>query len=92
LYSFFGANDRISAVSFSPNGKEIAASSIDRTITSWKVDEKQLLRSFLYLNSATSHSSLVNTIAYSPNGQTLASGSADRTVRLWSSSTGKINN
>ena len=90
LYSFFGAQDGISAVSFSPDGKQLAASSLDRSIISWKVDERQLLHSFLYLNSATSHSNLVNSIAYSPNGQILASSSADRTIRLWSASSGKI--
>ena len=90
LYSFFGAQDGISTVIVSPNGKQITASSFDRSITSWQIDNKQLSHSYLYLNSASSHSNLVNSIAYSPNGQVLASGSADCTIRLWSASSGKI--
>ncbi|NET57181.1 MAG: hypothetical protein F6K47_13765 [Symploca sp. SIO2E6] len=67
----------INSVNFSPDGKVIATSSADGTITLWHKDGEQL-------NSFQRHTDTVNSVSFSPDGLILATGSADGTVKLWS--------
>jgi eukaryotic-like serine/threonine-protein kinase len=66
----------VDAVTFSPNGRYIAAGDEDGTIRVWDVEgrEKCTLRG---------HGKRVTDLSYHPAGQLLASSSADGTVKIW---------
>lgn len=62
---------------FSPDGKQIATSSADKTVRVWNADgsgEPVLLRG---------HDTEVMKVAWSPGGERVASASRDKTVRVW---------
>src|SRR5262249_45674822 len=67
------------AVTFSPDGKLLAAAGFDHHVRVW--DVSGLKPNELLLPKA--HLGVVNALAFSPDGQTLASGSDDKTVVLW---------
>ena len=81
------------AVTFSPDGRTLAAGSSDRTIRLWDVQSGQLKRTISGLNYA------VSALAFSPNGRLLASGSEGlivnpvsydkRAIRLWDVAAGQ---
>jgi WD40 repeat protein len=79
-----GHSDRVTSVSFSPDGKTLASGSRDNTIKLWSVPEGKLL------NTLAGHSDEVLSVSISPNGKTLASGSVDKTIKLWSVADGKL--
>ncbi len=64
-------------VVFSPNGKQLASVSYDRTVRLWDAATGAVLQTL------EGHSGLVLAVAFSPNGKELASASGDQTVRLW---------
>jgi len=67
----------IFSVAFSPEGKQLAAGTMDSEIRLWQVvDSKQLL-------ICQGHTAWVRSVAFSPDGSLLASGSSDHTIRLW---------
>jgi WD40 repeat protein len=74
-----GHTNSVIAVDWSPNGKQIASTSVDNTIRLWNsttgVPEGVL----------TGHRARVDTVAWHPDSRRLASGSRDNTVRLWTS-------
>lgn len=72
----------VTAITCSPDGKNIASGSSDTIVMVWEATTgvcKAMLRG---------HSSRVTSIAFSPEGARLASGSFDNTVRLWDVDTG----
>ncbi|MEH2057020.1 MAG: tetratricopeptide repeat protein [Nostoc sp.] len=69
-------SDRVSKVSFSPNGKIIASASYDNTVKFWKPDGT-------LIKTLEGHSNQVNSVTFSHDGQIIASASADKTVKLW---------
>jgi WD40 repeat protein len=79
-----GTFGMIKAVSFSPDGQLVAASTMQGQIRIWRNRDGQLLMTLV------GHTDEVNTICFSPNGQLLASGSSDHTVRLWDVNTGRM--
>jgi WD40 repeat protein len=71
-----------SSMSFSPDGKRLAAAE-HNTIRLWNVADGTLARTL------EGHAHNVFSIAYSPDGKRLGSGGWDRTARLWNADTGE---
>jgi len=71
------------AVTFSPDGKILAAGMAEGQLRLWRVTDGQPLL------TCKGHIGAVWSVAYSPDGCLLASGSTDGTVRLWDVTTGQ---
>ncbi len=72
----------IYSANFSPDGKQIAASTADGLVRLWDATSGNLLYSLR-------HDSDVYSVAFSPDGTVLASASEDATVRFWDTRTGQ---
>ncbi len=68
------------ALSFSPDGKTLAASGTDKTIKLWSAGNGELLRTL------DAGASTVYALAFSQDGKTLASGGEDSLIKLWETS------
>ncbi|MEU6201382.1 caspase family protein [Streptomyces sp. NPDC047061] len=75
-YTLTGNNRYVRSVTFSPDGKILAAGSFDHTVRLWDVATRK------QLGTLTDRSFLVNSVAFSPNGKTLAAG-GNLEIRLW---------
>ena len=75
--------DYVSSVTFSPDGKLLAATSLDGTAT--LIDTATWSEKFQLLAQDTA----IWSAAFSPDGKTLATGGADGQVRLWHVATGR---
>ncbi len=73
-----GPTADVRAVTFSPNGRIVAAGDDEGTIRLWDAASGQALGALL-----TGHTGTVNSLAFSSDGALLASGGADHTIRLW---------
>ena len=73
----------IQSVSFSSDGKLVAAGDANGQVCLWQVEDGQPI------STLHRHSSWVWSVAFSPDGETLASGGADQTVNIWNSQTGQ---
>jgi WD40 repeat protein len=65
-------------VSFSPDGKLLATSTQEHSLTLWNVKSGRPVPPMLY-----GHTGAVAGVAFTPDGKLLASGSADGDIRLW---------
>ncbi|MER7468903.1 trypsin-like peptidase domain-containing protein [Streptomyces sp. NPDC097981] len=80
--SLRGHGDRVTKVTFSPDGSTLASSSADRTVRLWHAGTGKpgpILKG---------HTDQVWSVAFSPDGRTLATGGLDGTIRLWDAHTG----
>ena len=64
------------SVTFSHDGKIIAAGRLDGKVQLWDTSGKEI-------GTLEGHTDRVNSVSFSPNGKTIASASNDRTVKLW---------
>jgi WD40 repeat protein len=65
------------SVAFSPNGKQVASGSKDKSVKLWNVGTGTCE------STVTGHASLVSSVAFSADGRWVMSGSHDKTIRLW---------
>ena len=78
-----GHTDAVWCVAFSPDGKQLASASWDRTVSLWDPSNGTEIRTL------TGHTDVVRCLAFSPDGKRLATASDDQTVRVWDDSTGQ---
>jgi WD40 repeat protein len=78
-----GHTAEVAAVAFSPDGKQLATASLDRTVRQWDAGTGKLVRSL------TGHQDLVLSVSYRSDAKQIASGSSDKTARIWDPATGK---
>jgi WD40 repeat protein/tetratricopeptide (TPR) repeat protein len=70
--------DSVRNVSFSPDGKTVAAACADKKVYLWAVDGKTA-----NLTEKLDHSDTVESVSFSPDGKLIAAASAGNTVKLW---------
>ncbi len=78
-----GHADQILSVSFSPDDKTLATSSLDNTVRLWSVATGALERVL------RGHTSAVHTARFSPDGARLVAGGYDGSVRVWEVASGR---
>ncbi len=78
-----GHTAEISGTAFSPDGKQLATSSFDRTVRLWDVANGKAIRTL------AGHQDLVLGVAFRPDGKQIASASSDKTARIWEPASGK---
>ncbi|TIC35312.1 WD40 repeat-like protein [Wallemia mellicola] len=67
----------VTSVAISPDGRMVAAGSLDTKVRVWDVKTGQ------QLERLTGHKDSVYSVAFAPDGQSLVSGSLDRTLKIW---------
>src|SRR5262245_13580552 len=77
-----GHSSLVWTVAFSPNGKQLASASEDRTVKMWNAGSGAALQTL------EGHSDSVRVVAFAPDGKQLASASKHKTVRLWDTDSG----
>jgi WD40 repeat protein len=75
-----GATNYVYSVAFSPDGRTLAAGSIDHAVQLWDVSQPARPAP---LGSLTSATDSVFVVTFSPDGRTLVAGTAEKDVRLW---------
>ena len=71
------------SVALSPNGKLLAAGTVNGEVRIWQMGTRRLLHTW------KCHSDWVRSVAFSADGKLLASGSHDQTIRIWDVDSGQ---
>src|SRR5262249_41894406 len=79
-----GHTNLVLSMAWSPDGRTLASSSIDRTIQIWDTETGRRLRDI------EAHHRTVTSVSFSHDGRLLASKSLDDTVRIWRCDTWQI--
>ncbi|MCE9532578.1 MAG: caspase family protein [Planctomycetes bacterium] len=83
IRQFNGHTEGITALAFSPDGKQIATGSSDKTTRVWDAaNGKQLW-------SMEGHASRITSISFSADGKRVITGSIDHTARIWDAAKGE---
>lgn len=85
IATYRGHTDRVTSVSWSPNGKYIASGSLDQTARIWSVSSSDHSPLVIYRG----HTAGVQAVAWSPDSNRVVSGSSDKTVQVWNALTGE---
>ena len=72
----------VTSVAWSPDGKQIASGSFDKSVRIWEVETGQCQR-------VLEGHGLIESVAWSPDGKQVALGSFDKSVRIWVVETGQ---
>jgi glucose repression regulatory protein TUP1 len=67
----------VTSVALSPDGRYVAAGSLDKIVRVWDVQTGHLLERL------EGHKDSVYSVAFMPDGKTIVSGSLDKTLKLW---------
>lgn len=78
-----GHTDEVNTVAFTPDGKEFATGSDDRTVKIWDANSLREIRTL------KGHLDWVYSVRISSDGQTLVSGSKDNTIKVWNLNAGR---
>ncbi len=78
-----GHRSKVHGVAYSPNGKYLATSSLDRDVKLWDTATNREVKTFV------GHKDYVFSVEFSPDGTQLLTASADKTVRMWNVESGK---
>lgn len=77
IKTLVGHADWVQALSFAPDGKQLASAGNDRVVRVWDVASGAMLAAL------AGHAHPVNALAYAPDGKLLVSVSTDGSVRVW---------
>jgi small GTP-binding protein len=83
LRTLRGHTDRITRISWSPDGQLLATPSADSTIMLWDAESGECL------HTLKGHENVVYCVDFDPKGYTLASGSSDHSIKLWDIKNGR---
>jgi WD40 repeat protein len=77
LFQSQESESMIESISYSPDGKYLAAVGEDRNVRLWSVADRSLQSVF------KGHTGCICSVCFSPNGKILASTGGDLSIRLW---------